>query len=156
MIIATACSTESPERPLAEPARSDGLMMTITFVGAESGRARYRAGYASQDREQELLAWQKGVGMLASYFNIAIINSGEVARLRNYLNDPERVALRKPIDNSTWEPHFELRICDGNAKYRLDIGDGQATVSALKSIESLLDAQERFPVARIIQQLENH
>ena len=155
LLPANGCGTKSASRAVTEPTRSDGLMMTIVWVGADSGRARYRAGYASQDREEELLAWRKGVGMLPSYFNIAVLNSGEVARLRKHLDGQGWVSLRKPIDNNTWEPHFELRIHDGGEKYRLDIGDGQATVSALKSIESVLDAQERFPVAKIIQQIEN-
>ena len=152
---ANGCGTKSASRALTEPARSDGLMMAVIFVGADSGRARYRAGYASQDREEELLAWRQEVGMLHSYFNIAVLYSGEVARLRKHLDEPGRVSLRKPIGNDTWEPHFELRIHDGNEKYLLDIGDGQETVSALKRIEALLDAQERLPVARIIQQIEN-
>ena len=94
--------------------------------------------------------------MLSSHFNIAVIGSGEVARVRQYLKKMGSPSLRKPIDNDTnWEPHFELRIHDGDENYRLEIGNDQATLSTLKSIESFLDPQERYPVARMIQQIEN-
>ena len=94
--------------------------------------------------------------MLSSYFNIAVIGSGEVARVRQYLKRMGASSLRKPIDNDTnWEPHFELRIHDGYENYRLEIGNDQAALSTLKSIESFLNPQERYPVARMIQQIEN-
>src|SRR4051794_7855259 len=131
LLTANGCVTKSASRAFTETRRLDDLRMNINFVGAESGRSRYRAGYASRDREQELLALYNGTVLPfatpPSYFNIAILNSGEVSRLRNYLNDPGRVSLRKPFDKVNWEPHYELRIQDGKEKYCLDIGYGRET-----------------------------
>lgn len=154
-LAANGCSTQEARRRHVESSRSDGFMMTIIYAGAEAGRARYRAAYASEDREQELLAWYQGMEMHPSYFRIALLNSGEVARLRNYLDSPEQVASRKPIGGSIFDPHFELRVYDRNGQYRLDIGLDREALPALKKIESLLDPQERFPVARIIERIEN-
>ncbi len=157
LVATSGCCTKAQSRAPAEGARLDGFMLEIVWVGADSGRARYRAAYASVDKQQELVAWYNRMGLLQDYSRIAILNPAEVSRLRGYLNAPERVSLRKPIDTDTLagEPHYGLSVHDGTEEYRLDIGLDAAAVPVLKYIESLLDPAERFPITRIIHRIEN-
>ena len=155
LVGAPGCSTQINSPASAEPAKSNGFIIRIVYVGAEAGRARYIAAYASPDREEELVAWYNGMEMHPEYFRVALLNSREVARLRDYLESPEQVASRKPLNGNIFDPHFELRVHDFDERYRLDIGPDLKALPALKKIEALLDPQTRFPVSRIIQRIEN-